>query len=169
VRAGFGQDQHRHLDAAAGIAGLIKTVMALRHRELPPSLHFEKSNPAAELENSPSTSTPPCARGRAPMASRVGRRELLRLGGTNGHAVLEEAPAAPSADPARDTQVLLLSARSPVALDAASARLAAHLKSSPDVNLADVAYTLQVGRREFEYRRVVFVVRWPRLCTRLKA
>ncbi|HLL46554.1 MAG TPA: type I polyketide synthase, partial [Longimicrobiaceae bacterium] len=77
------------------------------------------------------------------------------IGGTNAHVVLEEAPPRRPSEPARDWQLLTLSARTPAALEAATDRLAAHLRAHPEQELADVAWTLQAGRRAWEYRRVV--------------
>lgn len=144
-----------HLDAAAGVASLIKATLALEHGEIPPSLHFETPNPNIDFENSPfyvntrlqewpSTDTP-----RRTGVSSFG------IGGTNVHVVLEETPALDPPSPSREWQLLVLSARTPEALEAASRNLAHYLRKHPDVNLSDVAYTLQVGRKSFEHRRFV--------------
>ena len=142
-----------HLDTAAGVAGLIKTVLALQHRELPPSLHFERPNPELQLEGSPfyvnSRLTPWTAAG--PLRAGV---SSFGIGGTNAHAVLEEAPAAEPSGEARPWQLVLLSARSDAALESATDRLAAHLGVGEPHDLADVAFTLQVGRRAFGHRRI---------------
>jgi acyl transferase domain-containing protein/thioesterase domain-containing protein len=146
-----------HLDAASGVAGLIKTVLALREGTIPASLHFERPNP--EIDFGPfrvnaRTSPWPAHEGR-PRRAGV---SSFGIGGTNAHAVLEEAPAAaPSAPPRRSAHLLILSARTPEALDAATARLADHLEGDgPGGNeLADVAFTLQVGREAFRHRRIL--------------
>jgi phthiocerol/phenolphthiocerol synthesis type-I polyketide synthase E len=145
-----------HMDAAAGAAGLIKCVMALQHRQLPPSLHFSAPNPKLDLAASPffvNTQLrdwqPDCGVRRAAVSS-------FGIGGTNAHLVLEEAPAdqaPPAADPL--TQLLPLSARSVAALEQASQRLASCLSAQPDLPLADVAHTLQIGRSEFSHRRML--------------
>ena len=144
-----------HLDAAAGVAGLIKTALALEHGQLPPSLHFETPNPKIDFPATPfvvnTRLTPWKADGRPRMAG----VSSFGIGGTNAHAVLEEPPARAGAGPSREWQVLPLSARSAEALEAAGARLASHLERHGDLNLADVAYTLQVGRHEFTRRRAV--------------
>jgi acyl transferase domain-containing protein len=144
-----------HLDAAAGIAGLIRTVMALRARELPPTLHYQAPNPALELSASPFfVSDEP-----RPWEPRAGVRRAgvssFGVGGTNAHVVLQEAPDAPAPAPGGEWQALVLSARTPEALDQAAERLAAHLRAHPEQALADVAWTLAAGRREMEHRRVV--------------
>ncbi len=151
IKSNFG-----HANAAAGIAGLLKVVLALEHRQIPPSLHFERPNPAIRLEGSPffvnttlRSWEPRGGRRRAGVSS-------FGMGGTNVHAVIEEAPPAPAPEPpARPWQLLVLSARTPAALDEATRRLAAHLARHPALSLADVAFTLQNGRRAFEHRRAV--------------
>ena len=146
-----------HLDAAAGVAGLIKTVLALRHRELPPQLNFRAPNPQLQLDASPfrvATTIEPWARRDTPRRAGV---SSFGIGGTNAHVVLEEAPAPIPCVPAHSHQVLVLSAKSAAALDVATANLSEYL-GTPDVAaLADVAFTLQVGRRVFAHRRSVVV------------
>ncbi|MFL6261096.1 MAG: amino acid adenylation domain-containing protein [Thermoanaerobaculia bacterium] len=144
-----------HLDTAAGVAGLIKTVLALRHGCIPPTLHFERPNPQLRLEESPFfVSAEPL-----PWRSEGGPRRAgvssFGIGGTNAHVILEEAPPEAPADSARPWQLLPLSARTPSALEKAAANLAAHLRGHPDLDLADAAYTLQTGRTDFEHRRTV--------------
>jgi len=144
-----------HLDAAAGIAGLIKTVLALEHGEIPPSLHFEIANPEIDFAASPffvNRELRPWPRGEHPRRAGV---SSFGMGGTNVHAILEEAPPRPASGPSRPWQLLALSARSPSALETMSADLAVYLRRHPRVDLADVAYTLQVGRRALGHRRVV--------------
>src|SRR5262249_58131429 len=77
------------------------------------------------------------------------------VGGTNAHVVVEEAPVRTASGPSRAAQVLVLSARTAAALEAATDRLRAHLVANPAINLADVAFTLQVGRRVMEHRRML--------------
>ncbi|HLL47351.1 MAG TPA: type I polyketide synthase, partial [Longimicrobiaceae bacterium] len=141
-----------HLDAAAGVAGLIKTVLSLRERTLVPSLHFERPNPAIDFAGSPfyvNTATRPWESGGAPRRAGV---SSFGIGGTNAHVVLEEAPPAEAPGASREHQLLVLSARSEAALGAARAELAAYLRERPGLRLADVAHTLQVGRAAFEHR-----------------
>jgi len=142
-----------HLDAAAGVTGLIKTALALKHRTLPPSLHFEQPNPQIDLDRSPfyvntvATPWPASATARRAGVSAFG------IGGTNVHVVLEEGPVAAQGVDAPAWWVLPLSARNPIALEEAGQRLAAHLQQAqPRPALVDVAHTLQLGRRAFEYR-----------------
>jgi acyl transferase domain-containing protein/acyl carrier protein len=146
-----------HLDAAAGIAGLIKAVLMLEHRELAPSLHFREANPEIDFAHSPFHVQTALAPWPAPeQAPRRAGVSSFGLGGTNVHVVLEEAPGGEAAaPPARGAELLLLSARSAAALAAAAGRLADHLEGEPAAALADVAYTLAVGRRAFAHRRAV--------------
>jgi amino acid adenylation domain-containing protein len=146
-----------HLDTAAGVCGLIKATLALHHRALPPSLHFQSPNPRIDFAGSPffvntelrPWEVPDGAPRRAGVTS-------LGMGGTNAHVVLEEAPERESAElPARPWQLLVLSAKSATALDRATLRLADHLRDRPELPPADVAYTLQVGRKAFQHRRTL--------------
>jgi len=144
-----------HLGTAAGVTGLIKTVMALNQRMIPASLHFRSPNPNINFAESPfyvSTGLSEWQRGRTPRRAGV---SSFGIGGTNAHVVLEEAPLPASADSSRPWQLLLLSARTSAALEQATTNLAAHLKAHPDQPIADVAYTLQVGRRAFSQRRML--------------
>jgi len=146
-----------HLDAAAGVAGLIKTVLALEHREIPPSLHFEEPNPELDLAATPfyvPASAEPWDRGDVPRRAGV---SSFGVGGTNAHVVLEEAPPAPAPAPTRPWQLLVLSARSDAALAESAGRLASHLRAAvaTEAELADVAYTLRRGRAVFRHRAFV--------------
>ncbi|RKH15658.1 SDR family NAD(P)-dependent oxidoreductase [Corallococcus sp. CA047B] len=145
-----------HLDTAAGIAGLIKTALTLKHRQLPPSLGFEKPNPEIDFAGSPFYVNAKLQDWNAPSPRRAGV-SAFGLGGTNAHVVLEEAPQRAPSGPSREHQLLVVSARSDAALETATTRLAEHLKAHPDLNLADVAFTLQKGRKAFEHRRFVVV------------
>ena len=144
-----------HLDAAAGVAGLIKTVQAIKHRRLPPSINYEQANPQIDFANSPfyvNTQSRDWPRADGPRRAGV---SSFGIGGTNAHVVLEEAPATEEMPVSRALHLLVLSARSPAALQLASTRLAKHLQTAATVPLADVAYTLQVGRAAHAYRRAV--------------
>jgi len=141
-----------HLDAAAGVAGLIKTVLSLRHKRLPPSLHFNTPNSEIDFEDSPffvNTELMEWRRDNAPLRAGV---SSFGIGGTNAHVVLEEAPPFDAAGESRPWQLLVLSARTPAALSAMTASFVEYLNQNPETNLADIAYTLQVGRRAFNHR-----------------
>lgn len=153
-----------HLDAAAGVAGLIKVALALKHKVIPPSLHFEKPNPKLDLANSPffvnaelrDWKVPPGIPRRAGVSS-------FGSGGTNAHIVIEEAPELPVSGPSRPWQLLPISAKTPDALDRATVELSAYLKriagdganGKMSRELADAAFTLQTGRGEFIHRRII--------------
>jgi amino acid adenylation domain-containing protein len=142
-----------HLSAAAGVTGLIKAALCLEREVIPPTLHFRRPNPDLHLNDSPffvNTKPLEWKRGAEPRRAGV---SAFGLGGTNAHVVLEEAPAARPSGPSRSSQLLVLSARTEAALESATARLVAHLQSTPSANLADVAFTLQQGRAAFAHRR----------------
>lgn len=147
-----------HLDTAAGVTGLIKTVLALEHEELPPSLHYEQPNPEIDFEQSPFFVNARLSRWerRADEPRRAGVSSF-GIGGTNAHVIVEEAPlpGVSAMAPVNDWQVLLLSARTATSLQAAKQQLAEHVEQHPEQNLADVAYTLQAGRRMFAQRAAV--------------
>jgi iturin family lipopeptide synthetase A len=173
VKSNFG-----HLDAAAGAAGFIKTVLALKHKLIPPSLHFETPNPAIDFENSPfyvNTTLKKWQGNGSPLQAGV---SSFGIGGTNAHIILEEWPDAQGAGreaqgeesmvyDAQDGrggspcppsnsqrhQLILLSARTPTALEKMTENLARYIKQEPGLTLADAAYTLQVGRETFPHRR----------------
>ena len=149
-----------HLDAAAGVVGLIKTALALEHELIPASLHFQTPNPQIDFGatpfyvNSKLTEWP-----RGAVTRRAGV-SAFGLGGTNVHVVLEEAPAVPAPRLAQERpgmaeELLIVSARSDAAVAAARANLATFLQRNPEQSLADVAFTLRAGRRAFERRSFV--------------
>ncbi|WHZ21724.1 MAG: polyketide synthase module [Nitrospira sp.] len=144
-----------HLDAAAGIAGLIKTVLALVHKQIPPSLHFTDPNPEIDFSATPFfVNTALRDWGRNGMPRRAGVSSF-GLGGTNAHVVLEEAAPHQIESSSRIWHVLPISAKSPSALDLSTTRLMEFFAEGSSASFADIAYTLQVGRRHFPYRRVV--------------
>ena len=144
-----------HLDAAAGVAGLIKTALALKHKMLPSSLHFTAPNPKIDFAGSPFFVNSKLSQWKAGPTPRRAGVSGFGVGGTNAHVVLEEAPAVEPSRPGRSWQLLVLSAKTSSALDCATANLRDHLKANPDSNLADVAFTLQAGRRVFDHRRML--------------
>jgi phthiocerol/phenolphthiocerol synthesis type-I polyketide synthase E len=144
-----------HTDTAAGAAGLIKAALVLKHGQIPPSLHFAQPNPAIDFPNTPfyvNTSLSPWPSLSTPRRAAV---SSFGIGGTNAHLILEEAPTQERADSRRRSHLLLLSARTDSALEAASLQLGEFLRTHPETSLADVAYTLQVGRRGFARRRML--------------
>ena len=146
-----------HLDHAAGVAGFIKTVLALENRMLPPSLNCPLPNPRIDFEHSPFYVNTSLREWTSNGRARRAGVSAFGIGGTNVHVVLEEAPARAREDDQDRAHLLVLSARSSPALQEMTLRLAAHLRQHPDLSPADVAYTLQVGRRAFGYRRALVV------------
>lgn len=144
-----------HLDAAAGVAGFIKAVLAVREGRIPPTIHFESPNPKLLLESSPFYVSSRLVEWPASSAPRRAGVSSLGIGGTNAHAILEEPPASRPAAPALPAQLLVLSAKSAKALERASERLASRLEAEPTLDLADVAFTLDEGRERFEHRAAV--------------
>ncbi len=138
-----------HLDVAAGVASLIKVVLSMGHRVIPPTLHFEQPNPELRLPDTRfRVSTEPLAWKPIDGVRRAGVSSF-GIGGTNAHVVIEEPPPVPAPEAARPWQVVPVSARTPAARDRAVAAVSSALS---EVDLADAAYTLQTGRQEFEYR-----------------
>jgi acyl transferase domain-containing protein/thioesterase domain-containing protein/acyl carrier protein len=145
-----------HLDTAAGVAGLIKTVLALRHRQIPPSLHFRKPNPLIDFKNSPFYVNSGLTEWKAGSGPRRAGVTSLGIGGTNAHVVLEEAPPVEGHAAARKPyQLLVLSAKTTSALEQASRNLSAYLQEHAELPLQDAAYTCQVGRESLAHRRTV--------------
>jgi amino acid adenylation domain-containing protein len=153
-----------HLDVAAGVTGLIKVALSLHEKVIPPSLHFTAPNPRLDLESSPFYVNAALQSWKA--ISGVPRRagvSSFGTGGTNAHVVLEEAPPVERSGPSRPWQLLVLSAKTPEAMNRATSNLVGHLRKLDETGktevaaraLADGAYTLQTGRSDFVHRRMV--------------
>ena len=144
-----------HLDAAAGIAGLIKTALALSHKQIPPSLHFSTPNPEIDFAETPFYVNAKLTDWTSPVNPRRAGVSSFGLGGTNAHVVMEEAPPV-DREPHpvdRRPRLIVLSAKSEAALNEMAVRYAAYLQQHPMAEPADVAYTLQIGRKAFSHRR----------------
>jgi acyl transferase domain-containing protein len=162
-----------HMDAAAGVIGFIKVVLSLQHRLIPPSLHFDRPNPQLDLENTPfllNTGLFQWENTKYPLRAGI---SSFGFGGTNAHVVLEESPIVGHSSlvigerKEPEYYLILLSAKTPSALDKMTENLVNFLKENrvnpdnpvnpgqnPGINLADAAYTLQVGRSAFQHRRM---------------
>jgi len=152
---GSAKSNFGHLSCAAGVAGLMKTVLVLEHGAIPPTVHFTSPNPAIDFASSPfyvTTRLHPWTRNGTPRRAGV---SSFGVGGTNAHIVVEEAPSRDAPVERRSHQVITLSAKSETALASMSTRLADHLRTHPEVDLADVAYTLHIGRHAFSERRAI--------------
>jgi non-ribosomal peptide synthase protein (TIGR01720 family) len=144
-----------HMDAAAGAAGLIKTVLSLRHGRIPGTLHFQTPHPEIPFADTPfhlSAGVREWPAGATPRRAAV---SSFGIGGTNAHVVLEEAPARVPSPTRRPWHLLPLSTRSAAALEPAAAALAAALRADGAPALADAAHTLQAARQPFPHRRAV--------------
>lgn len=148
-----------HLNTAAGVAGFIKTVLALKHGLLPPSLYFEEPSPQIDFDNSPFYVNTELSEWRVSNGPRRAGVSSFGIGGTNAHIILEEAPVGIRQDidscQSRPWQLLVFSAKTSSAMENVTVNLTTHLKSNPALNLADVAHVLQVGRRAFNHRRIL--------------
>jgi amino acid adenylation domain-containing protein len=151
---GTGKTHIGHLDVAAGVTGLIKTIQQFRHGKIPALLHFTTPNPRIDFSNSPLSpvrETTEWPRGETPRLAGV---SAFGVGGTNAHVVIEEAPLPPLTAGGRKKQLIVLSAKTATALDAMAANLAGHLEAD-GTSLADTAFTLALGRKAFPFRRHV--------------
>jgi len=145
-----------HLAAAAGIAGLIKTVLALQHKEIPPHLHLKERNPYIRWNVCPIVIPTSCMAWPSGEHTRIAGVSSFGWSGTNAHLFLEEGPVRKFAEPSnRKYCLLLLSAKTEQALEHVTANLLTYLKQNPATNLADVAYTYQIGRNVFAHRRML--------------
>lgn len=157
-RVGSVKSNIGHLDTAAGVVSLIKATLALENGEIPPSLGYEAPNPAIDFDTSPflvADKLLPWPRTAEPRRAGI---NSLGVGGTNAHAIVEEAPARSAAKKSTDRpQLLVLSARTRKALNDTRERLAAHITANPDLRLEDVAHTLVTGRRTFNQRLAIAV------------
>jgi phthiocerol/phenolphthiocerol synthesis type-I polyketide synthase E len=143
-----------HLDAASGVAGLIKTTLALNYGWIPPTVNFRAANPKIPFERGPfrvNDTYSPWPEGNTPKRAGV---SSFGIGGTNVHVILEEAPGMKPSEPAETFQLVVISARTRSALETATERLTGHLLEDRGQNLADIAFTLQEGRKAFEHRRI---------------
>lgn len=141
-----------HLESAAGIAGLIKTVLCLERQMFVPNVHFEVLNPNIDLRGTPfaiPTERRPWPAGPMPRRAAV---SSFGFGGSNAHAVLEEAPESPAATPSARPQVVSLSAGGPEALAALAGRYVDHLRAHPQCDIADFAHTVNIGRAPLSHR-----------------
>ncbi len=156
-----------HLGEAAAAASLIKAIMALKHRQLPPSLGYEKPNPAIDFDDSPFFVNDKLREWKAEGPLRCGIT-ALGAGGTNCHVILEAAPPSIPGEGARARQLLVLSAKTRTALDRASQNLASALEQDASADLADVAYTLALGRRGMPQRRILTAASTAEAIARLR-
>lgn len=144
-----------HLDPAAGVAGLIKTVLALEHKMIPPTLNFKEPNPEIDFANSAFYVNDKLSSWERGETARRAAVSSFGIGGTNAHVILEEKPEVEAFASSRTEHLLCLSARTEASLENATANLLCHLKQYPNLDAADLAYTLHVGRKAFGHRRML--------------
>ncbi|BDU21604.1 polyketide synthase [Dyella sp. GSA-30] len=143
-----------HLNTAAGVAGLIKTVLSLKHRQIPPTLHYESANPHIDFANSPFEVNATLRAWEVDTGPRRAGVSSFGIGGTNAHVIVEESLQEASEASERPVHVVLLSARTAGSLEGMSGKLSKYLRTT-QADLADAAYTSQVGRKHFALRRAV--------------
>ncbi|WP_052700336.1 KS-MAT linker domain-containing protein [Methylocucumis oryzae] len=149
-----------HLDTAAGLAGLIKVALSLKNGQIPPSLHIDKVNPALDLTDTAfylTTALTPWPERGSPRRAGV---SAFGIGGTNTHAILEAAPTPLASVAANTAELIVVSAKTPASLTATLTKFADFLRTTPEADLpalADIAYTLQIGRVPMACR-VAFIV-----------
>jgi acyl transferase domain-containing protein len=141
-----------HAEAAAGMAGLIKVLFALRHRTIPGTLHFEKANPKIDFRSSPFVvmrdSIAWCAEG--PLRAGI---SSFGMGGANAHVIVEEPPhARPARLRPNGPGLFTLSAQTPAALRSLVTAYAKHLRKAGGITFQDVCHTSRVGRAHHRYR-----------------
>lgn len=151
---GSGKAMIGHLDVAAGIAGLIRATLALHHKTIPSTLHYTAPNPELKLEETPFYVQAESCSWQDNGKPRIAAVSSFGVGGTNAHAIIQEAPALVSAPTEKQFHLLPLSAKTPRSLDAQTTQLIEFIKKNPEISLADLAFTLQAGRRQFAYRKV---------------
>ena len=163
IKSNFG-----HLTAAAGVAGLIKVALSLTHEQLPPSLHYRSPNPKIAFGESPFFVVNAARAWPRSQAPRRAGLSSFGVGGTNAHAIVEEAPSPAPSGPSIAPQLLLLSARTEGALERGCLGLAEHFSAQPALALADAAFTLALGRTQFSERRAVVASSVAEAVTKLR-
>jgi len=144
-----------HTDTASGVAGFTKAVLAIKHKLIPATVNFHKPNPEIDFASSPFFVNKESLEWKAASHPRRAAVSALGLGGTNAHVILEEAPGAETLPSNQPWELLVWSARSASALKKMEANLVGHLNENQDIQLADIAYTLQVGRRGLSHRSML--------------
>jgi amino acid adenylation domain-containing protein len=156
-----------HLDTAAGIAGMIKVVLMMKHRQIPASLHFKTPNPGVDFQDSPffvNTKLREWQTDGFPLRAGI---SSFGVGGTNAHVILEEPPQLSPVSPGRQYRPVLLSARTTKGLEQKTLDLIDYLAEHKDLNIDDVAYSLNIGRKSFEHKRMLIATSLDDLRTQM--
>jgi amino acid adenylation domain-containing protein len=144
-----------HTDAAAGVTGLIKALLSLKHKRLPANINYSSPNPGIDLANSPfyiPTEAVPLTSASHPIRAGV---SAFGFGGTNAHVIIEEAPTAIPSSSQKPQHILLLSGETQAAFERNTQELAQHLEAHSDISLPDMEYTFAIGRKSFSQRGFV--------------
>ena len=157
-----------HLEAAAGVTGLIKAALIVKHGVIPPTLHFQKPNPKCEFESSPFYVAAQLEEWKHSGSPRRAGVSSFGVGGTNAHVVVEEPPVMERAGRVNSNQLIVLSAKTETALQKMAGNLATHLELHPSLDLAEVAFSLQTGRKEFTHRLALVAKDVSETATKLK-
>ena len=144
-----------HLDAAAGVTGVIKAALSIRNAALPPALHFKTPNPRIDFAATPFYVNRALQPWKTPGFPRRAGVSAFGVGGTNAHLVLEQAPDVEDSPQATAPRLLMISAKTADALEQTTLRLQGHLQAHPELNMTDAGWTLAIGRRRFEHRRIL--------------
>ena len=158
-----------HLDVAAGIAGLIKTILALEYKKIPPTLNFTEPNPDLHIEQTPFFVADKLTEWNTNGKPRIAGVSSFGIGGTNAHVIVQEAPKIHTQESLIPWHILPISAKSKNALTNSTEQLADYFKHHPDISIADVAHTLQTGRRQFSHRRIAVCKDSPHAAEILKS
>jgi acyl transferase domain-containing protein/glutamate-1-semialdehyde aminotransferase len=144
-----------HLETAAGVASLIKTVLSIHNKEIPASLHFKTPNPKIDFASSPFYVNDKLRPWDINSVRRTAGVSSFGVGGTNAHVVVQEQIEQPESGTSRSQQLLVLSAKTENALKQMASNLAGHLETNPDINFDDVSFTLQHGRKLLNCRKAI--------------
>lgn len=160
-----------HLEAAAGIAALIKVVLSLQHGEIPPHLHLKELNPYIKIKNTPIQIPTELQQWQAQGQPRLAGVSAFGFGGTNAHVILEEAPPQVKSENLRERSrhLLTLSAKTQTSLQALVSGYQHHLEANPQLELADICYTANTGREHFDHRLAVVIDSKEQLIEQLAA
>ncbi|MCG8669361.1 MAG: amino acid adenylation domain-containing protein [Pseudomonadales bacterium] len=142
-----------HLDAASGVAGLIKVAKSIEARMLPPSLHYNNPNPKIDFSKTPFYVNNELKYWKDSILPRFAGISSFGIGGTNAHVILSESPSETRVETARPWRIVTLSARTRAALDSMTERFVSHLKKNKRQSFSNICYTLHVGRELFAFRR----------------
>ena len=152
---GSGKSMIGHLDVAAGVAGFIRATLALKHKMIPATLHYNEPNPELKLSETPFQISAKAKAWDSNGKPRLAAVSSFGVGGTNAHAVLQEYPETVAAATKNEFHILTFSAKSQRALNEQCSQLAEYLQQHSNVSIADVCHTLQIGRRQFSHRKAI--------------